>query len=49
MFPYPFSRAVFVWGYPLKCRDGELPEEFRQRVEDALKEVTASADGYFRK
>ena len=49
MFPYPFSRAVFVWGDPLSCRDEERPEEFRQRLEDALKEVTARADGYFRK
>jgi hypothetical protein len=49
MFPYPFSRAVFIWGDALSCHDGERPDEFRQRLEDALKEVTARADGYFRK
>jgi lysophospholipid acyltransferase (LPLAT)-like uncharacterized protein len=49
MFPYPFSRAVFVWGEPLSCREGEEQEEFRKRVEAALKEVTARADGFFPK
>lgn len=48
MLPYPFSRGVIVWGNPLYCRDGEDPEVFRRRIEEALKEVTARADGYFR-
>jgi lysophospholipid acyltransferase (LPLAT)-like uncharacterized protein len=48
MLPYPFSRTVFVWGEPLWCREEERPEDFRQRVEEALKAVTTQADGYFR-
>ena len=48
MVPYPFSRGVIVWGTPLYRRDGEDPEVFRGRIEEALKEVTAKADGYFR-
>lgn len=49
MLPYPFSRGVVVWGEPLYRRDGEHPEAFRQRIEQALKDVTAKADGYFLK
>ena len=33
--PYPFSRAVFVWGEPLYYREGEDMEEFRRRIENA--------------
>jgi hypothetical protein len=49
MLPYPFSRGVIIWGDSLSCREGEPSEEFRQRIEEALIEVTAQADGYFRK
>lgn len=48
MLPFPFSRGVIVWGEPLFCRAGEHAEEFRQRIEQSLREVTARADGYFR-
>ncbi len=48
MLPYPFSRGVIVWGDPLYCREGEHAEVFRQRIEQALRETTAKADGYFR-
>jgi lysophospholipid acyltransferase (LPLAT)-like uncharacterized protein len=47
MFPYPFSRAVFIWGEPLSCHEGEPVEVLRQRIENALRETTAQADGYF--
>jgi lysophospholipid acyltransferase (LPLAT)-like uncharacterized protein len=47
LVPYPFSRGVIVWGDPVYRRDGEDPETFRQRIERALKEITAKADGYF--
>jgi lysophospholipid acyltransferase (LPLAT)-like uncharacterized protein len=47
MLPYPFSRGVFIWGEPLFRLEGEQPEVFRQRIEQALKDVTAKADGYF--
>jgi len=46
--PYPFSRGVFVWGEPLYYREGEDMEEFRRRIEEALRETTAKADGFFR-
>ena len=49
LLPYPFSRGVIVWGEPLNRLDGEEPEAFRQRIEEALKETTARADGYFSK
>lgn len=49
MLPYPFSRGVIIWGDPLSCREGEESEEFRQRIEEALRVVTAKADGYFHK
>jgi lysophospholipid acyltransferase (LPLAT)-like uncharacterized protein len=49
MLPYPFSRGVIIWGDPLSCREGEDTEEFRKRIEEALREVTAKADGYFQK
>ena len=48
MLPYPFSRGVIVWGEPLYCRDGEDTEAFRLRIEQALRETTARADGFFR-
>jgi lysophospholipid acyltransferase (LPLAT)-like uncharacterized protein len=48
LIPYPFSRGVIVWGDALFCHPGENTEAFRQRIEDALKDVTARADGYFR-
>jgi lysophospholipid acyltransferase (LPLAT)-like uncharacterized protein len=47
LLPYPFSRGVIVWGEPLSRLEGEEPEAFRQRIEAALKETTARADGYF--
>jgi lysophospholipid acyltransferase (LPLAT)-like uncharacterized protein len=47
LLPYPFSRGVIVWGQPLNRLEGEEPEAFRLRIEEALKETTARADGYF--
>jgi hypothetical protein len=47
LLPYPFSRGVIVWGEPLTRNEGEEPEAFRQRIEAALKETTARADGFF--
>ena len=47
MLPYPFSRGVIVWGEPLYCREGEHAEAYRQRIEKALRDVTAKADGHF--
>jgi lysophospholipid acyltransferase (LPLAT)-like uncharacterized protein len=49
MLPYPFSRGVIIWGEALTIGAEEDDEAFRQRIEVALREVTARADGYFQK
>jgi lysophospholipid acyltransferase (LPLAT)-like uncharacterized protein len=48
LLPYPFSRGVIIWGEPLYWGSDETVENFRQRIEKALSDVTARADGYFR-
>ena len=48
MLPYPFSRGVFVWGEPVFYQEKEDIETFRLRIELALKDANARADGYFR-
>ena len=47
--PWPFSKIVFVFGAPVCYRDGEDPEEFRKRIEEAIRDVTKRADDYFRR
>lgn len=47
MLPYPFFRGVLLWGEPLFWQEGEELEAFRRRIEEALRETTARADGYF--
>lgn len=47
MLPLPFSRGVFVVGTPVRHEKGEDMEQFRLRIENALKAATAQADGYF--
>ena len=47
LIPHPFSRGVFVAGDPLYYREGEDLEQFRQRIEAALKQTTALADQHF--
>ncbi len=49
LIPFPFSRGVFVFGEPVRYREGEETESFRQRIEQALLETQARADGYFRR
>lgn len=44
MFPLPFSRGVFVVGEPLRCEKGDDVEQFRQMIENALKDATRQAD-----
>lgn len=44
MIPFPFSRCYFVWGDPISCDTDEEVEQFRLRVEEVLKRVTAEAD-----
>lgn len=49
LLPYPFSRVVHVFGEPVQYREGEDTESFRLRIEQALQETTARADGHFRR
>jgi len=44
MIPLPFSKGVFVVGEPLRYEKGEEMEDFRVRIESALKEATVKAD-----
>lgn len=44
MLPLPFSSGVFVVGEPLRCDKDEEVEQFRIRIETAMREVTARAD-----
>lgn len=47
--PLPFSRLVFVVGDPLYYIKGEDIEDFRIRIEKALRDVTSRADAFFDK
>jgi lysophospholipid acyltransferase (LPLAT)-like uncharacterized protein len=50
LFPYPFSRGVFIWGEPIWVRpqEGEADvEENRKNLETTLNQITAQADRYF--
>jgi len=44
MFPFPFSRGVFVVGEPLWHEKGEDVERYRLRIETALQAATTTAD-----
>lgn len=44
MLPLPFSSGIFVVGEPLRCDKDEEVEQFRIRIEAAMREVTARAD-----
>ena len=45
--PYPFTRAIFVYGAPIVVpRDGDV-EEWRGRVERAMNELTDQAEHEF--
>lgn len=44
MFPLPFSRGVYVVGEPVRHEKGEDVEEYRLRIENALRGITAKAD-----
>ena len=52
LFPYPFSRGVFIWGEPVfvprQMNDGEF-ELKRLLLERRLREITDRADRYFEK
>ncbi|HEY6009710.1 MAG TPA: lysophospholipid acyltransferase family protein [Geobacteraceae bacterium] len=44
LVPKPFSRGVFVVGEPLRWQHGEDLEEFRRRIETALRQATDVAE-----
>lgn len=44
MLPLPFSRGVFVVGEPLRSDKGEEVEQFRLRIEQAMRDATSRAD-----
>ena len=47
VFPLPFSRAVFLYGEPIRVpRDGDA-EEWRGRVEVAMNELADRAENAF--
>lgn len=52
LFPYPFSRGVFIWGEPVfvpRQMDGSEFEVKRLLLERRLKGITDRADRYFEK
>lgn len=45
--PWPFTRAIYVYGEPIHVpRDGDV-EEWRARVERALNELADRAENHF--
>jgi lysophospholipid acyltransferase (LPLAT)-like uncharacterized protein len=38
LFPYPFGRGVYSFGSPLFYGEGDTPEEFRERLQQAMEE-----------
>ena len=45
--PYPFSRAIFLYGAPIRVpRDGDI-EEWRVKVERAMNNLAAEVEGQF--
>jgi len=52
LFPYPFSRGVFIWGEPVfvpRQINGREFEQKRLLLEKRLREITDRADRYFEK
>ena len=45
--PYPFTRAVFLYGDPITISRGEDVEEARLRLEQAMNALAEKADNYF--
>jgi lysophospholipid acyltransferase (LPLAT)-like uncharacterized protein len=51
LIPYPFARAVFVYGEPVAVTPGagvQEVEKARVVLEERLRQVTAVADGFFK-
>jgi lysophospholipid acyltransferase (LPLAT)-like uncharacterized protein len=45
--PFPFTRAVFLYGDPITIARDEDVEAARQRVERAMNKIANDADRYF--
>jgi len=45
--PFPFTRAVFLYGDPIVVTRDENVETARLRVEDAMNGLAVRADHYF--
>ena len=43
--PLPFSKAVFVYGEPIRVPRNADVEEWRVRVENAMNELADAAEG----
>lgn len=46
LVPYPWGRAVYLYGEPLLCQEGETVEEFCERVEEAMISNTKAAQDH---
>lgn len=46
LLPYPFARAVYLYGTPLSFRQGETVDSFSNRVQQAMDETCQRAVAY---
>jgi lysophospholipid acyltransferase (LPLAT)-like uncharacterized protein len=47
IIPKPFSKGIVVVGEPVHVAEDEEQESARQRIQEALDEVTRQADAYW--
>jgi lysophospholipid acyltransferase (LPLAT)-like uncharacterized protein len=45
--PYPFSRAIFLYGDPISIARHEDVEVARKRVEEAMNKLAEEAEAYW--
>ena len=45
--PYPFTRAIFLYGEPFSISRNEDIEEARLRIEETLNALTARAEKFW--
>ncbi len=45
--PYPFTRAIFLYGQPFSISRDEDIEKARLRIEEALNTLTARAESHW--
>ena len=49
MIPYPFAKAVLIYGEPVEVGGNSNLEEKRSELEERLKKITEKADAYDRR